>query len=30
MKKEDDWLALGHIILQVATLKKSSKLFAEK
>jgi hypothetical protein len=30
LKKEDDWAALGQIMLQVATLKKSSRLFSEK
>jgi serine/threonine protein kinase len=30
MRKEDDWIALGQILLQAATLKKSSKLFFEK
>ena len=27
MKKEDDWIALGQIMLQAATLKKNTKLF---
>lgn len=30
VRKEDDWLALADIILQTATLKKSSKLSHEK
>lgn len=30
IKKEDDWIALGQILLQAATLKKNSKLFFEK
>jgi hypothetical protein len=30
IKKEDDWIALGQILIQAATLKKNSKLFFEK
>jgi serine/threonine protein kinase len=30
MKKEDDWIALGQILLQAATLKKNSKVFLER
>jgi serine/threonine protein kinase len=30
IKKEDDWIALGQILIQAATLKKNSKLFPEK